>query len=125
MIAASVLYWTNRTPDYVAEEPLPTHFTTGESEQKQIRLSDGTSIRFNSNTELIVSGNFADSSREVWLDGEGYFEVAHHPQNPFTIHTDIAEVEVLGTSFNVRCDVDRDRAEVTVGEGQVEHDRMG
>src|SRR5690625_4566526 len=125
MIAASVLYWTNRTPDYVAEEQSPTHFTTGESGQKESRLADRNAIRLNSNTKLIVSGNFADTAREVWLDGEGYFEVVHHPQNPFTIHTDIAEVEVLGTSFNVRSDVNEGRAEVSVVEGKVALYRNG
>src|SRR5690625_1611715 len=61
MLDAAMVHCTNRTPDDVGEEPLHTHFTTAESQQNQIRQSHGSPIRLNSNTELIVSRNFADS----------------------------------------------------------------
>mgnify|MGYP000343867029 CR=1 FL=1 len=39
--------------------------------------------------------------REVILDGEAYFEVAHNEKSPFVVRTHAMDVEVLGTKFNV------------------------
>jgi ferric-dicitrate binding protein FerR (iron transport regulator) len=65
-------------------------------------LEDGTKITMNAASTLRFQTPFDPSKREVSLEGEGYFEVAHDAQIPFTVTAGAARVEVLGTVFNVR-----------------------
>jgi len=66
-----------------------------------LTLSDGTNIWLNSRTVLQYPGAFTGKSREIVLDGEGYFDVAHYPEKPFIVHTGAYKIEALGTQFNV------------------------
>ncbi|WP_313187971.1 FecR family protein [Sphingobacterium siyangense] len=65
-------------------------------------LEDGTKITMNAASTLKFQVPFDAVKRDVSLDGEGYFEVAHDAQRPFTVTAGAAKVEVLGTVFNVR-----------------------
>lgn len=51
---------------------------------------------------LYMIADFGRKDRQVRLEGEGYFEVARNVGCPFTVRTDVLDVTVLGTSFNVR-----------------------
>jgi transmembrane sensor len=75
--------------------------TTERGQKVTIRLPDGTTVKLNSSSKLIFPEKFTGSTREVTLDGEGYFEVVHNPALPFIVHTDHSSTQVLGTSFNV------------------------
>ena len=79
------------------------HFQTFAAANKQkvnVQLSDGSSIKLNSGSSIIVQDEFDDDKREVKLSGEAYFDVAKE-KRPCIILTDNAKIEVLGTSFNV------------------------
>ncbi|WP_312788634.1 FecR domain-containing protein [Sphingobacterium sp.] len=65
-------------------------------------LEDGSKITMNAASTLRFQLPFAPDKREVFLEGEGYFEVAHDAQRPFTVNAGTARIEVLGTVFNVR-----------------------
>ncbi|MBL1407360.1 FecR family protein [Sphingobacterium faecale] len=67
----------------------------------QITLADGTRVWLNSSSTLKYPNGFAAQNREVYLDGEAYFEVAHNPNKPFVVHVDQMKVKVLGTKFNI------------------------
>lgn len=67
----------------------------------QITLSDGSNIWANSGTKLVYPAVFASDKREIYLEGEIYLEVARNEKHPFVVKTDMTEVNVLGTSFNV------------------------
>ncbi|GKG73538.1 iron dicitrate transporter FecR [Parabacteroides goldsteinii] len=67
----------------------------------QITLSDGSSIWANSGTKLVYPVVFASDKREIYVEGEIYLEVARNEEHPFVVKTDMTEVNVLGTSFNV------------------------
>jgi transmembrane sensor len=67
----------------------------------RVILSDGTAILLNSSSKLRFPINFKGPSREVYLEGEGYFEVAKNPKMPFIVHTALTDIKVLGTTFNV------------------------
>lgn len=71
-------------------------------EVAQVVLQDGTSIKLNAESTLSYAKNFSLFSREVSLDGEGYFEVAPEGGRPFTIDLDGVVVKVTGTSFNLK-----------------------
>jgi ferric-dicitrate binding protein FerR (iron transport regulator) len=79
-------------------------YQTQAGEIRKVRLPDGTSVVMNGQSELKVSSGWKPGEpREVWLEGEAFFEVAHAltPANRFLVHTGGLRVEVLGTSFNV------------------------
>ncbi|MAX24027.1 MAG: hypothetical protein CMJ19_05930 [Phycisphaeraceae bacterium] len=65
-------------------------------------LPDGTKVKLNSGSKLIVPEKFDSDKREIKLTGEAFFDVTRDPSRPFIIHTEKLDVEVLGTSFNVR-----------------------
>ena len=66
-----------------------------------VLLSDGTKVWVNSGSKLVYPPVFSSESREVFLEGEAIFEVAHNPDKPFKVLSHHQEIEVLGTVFNV------------------------
>jgi ferric-dicitrate binding protein FerR (iron transport regulator) len=76
-------------------------------------------VTLNANSSLTVSDNLDDAPiREVWLDGEAYFDIAKRTGAKFIVHTDEANVEVLGTEFNVN--TRRQQTNVVLHEGKVQ-----
>jgi ferric-dicitrate binding protein FerR (iron transport regulator) len=67
----------------------------------KVVLSDGTAVVLNAATILRFPFRFSGGSREVYLQGEGYFRVAPDAHRPFIVHTPLTQVRVLGTSFDV------------------------
>ncbi|NSL90945.1 DUF4974 domain-containing protein [Chitinophaga sp. Mgbs1] len=67
----------------------------------RLMLSDGTEVWLNAATSMRFPFHFSGGSREVYVSGEAYFKVAKHPQQPFTVHTPLTNIQVLGTAFNV------------------------
>lgn len=92
--------WQTDTGDM--EEPTPAHYATADDQQREITLSDGSTIRLNSNSEVWITHDYSGEKREVQLSGEAYFDVVHDSGRPFFIYTNGATVEVLGTAFNVK-----------------------
>lgn len=66
-----------------------------------IELADGTEVHLNASSTLRFPFIFPGKTREVYLEGEAYFTVAHNPERPFIVHTGITSVIALGTAFNV------------------------
>jgi transmembrane sensor len=66
-----------------------------------LTLADGTRIWMNSGSQLSYPATFEGQTREVYLSGEAFFEVAHDPQKPFFVITQDLKIKVLGTRFNV------------------------
>ena len=85
----------------------------------KLQFSDSTRVWLNSESEIRFPVRFSGNSREVYVKGEVYFEVAPNTACPFVVKTDIAKVEVLGTSFNVRCYASENVMAATLVEGQV------
>src|SRR5690606_16687561 len=55
----------------------------------------------NSGSKLVFPAHFSADKREVYLEGEAIFEVAHDKRHPFLVQSQHHEIEVLGTVFNV------------------------
>lgn len=66
-----------------------------------LQLSDGTRVQLNAGSTLIYPAAFNGTTREVYVQGEAYFDVAADIQRPFTVHAGIVAMKVLGTAFNV------------------------
>ena len=84
----------------------------------KLELADGTLVWLNSDSELRYPVKFAGSQRDVWLKGEGYFEVSKNPEKPFRVVVDDMIVKVLGTSFNINAYKDRGNILTTLVSGK-------
>jgi len=85
-----------------------------------ITLADGTVVTLNSATTLKYPESFSGKIREVYLDGEAYFDVHKDHEHPFIIHTNKMNVRVLGTSFNVKSYQNEPLSETTLIRGSIE-----
>jgi len=88
-------------------------------EHAKVKLSDGTQIWLNAGSVLKYPKEFKGDTREVYLSGEAFFEVAKDKKHPFIIHTNKMDTKVLGTSFNVQAYPDQTTQEVSVATGRV------
>lgn len=77
-------------------------YSVPNGQRKLVTLPDSTRIWVNAGSSVKVPAQWGtDSVREVWLQGEGFFDVAKNPSRPFIVHTPETNVRVLGTSFNI------------------------
>ena len=96
-----------------------TRITVPDGSRMKIALPDGSEVWLNASSSLSYQGNFS-ASRQVEISGEGYFNVRHDPLHPFIVKTDIMDVTVTGTVFNIRRYDDEPTAEVSLIDGSVE-----
>jgi len=82
-------------------------------------LADGTSVWLNSNTTFTYPTGFNHKTRDVQINGEGYFKVAKDVKHPFIVHTNKYNLEVLGTTFNVYAYEGSKNFETSLFEGSV------
>lgn len=93
---------------------------TGFGEIKNILLPDSSVVILNANSSMRIPQQWTESGgRQVWLEGEAYFQVQKKPSTvqKFVVHTREVDVEVLGTKFNVN--TRRQHAIVSLEEGKV------
>ncbi len=85
----------------------------------KIVLPDETVVWLNAGSTLKYRPDFNGRTREVYLDGEGFFDVKKDEGHPFWVRTQHLGIKVLGTEFNVKAyDDDRD-VEVSLVTGSV------
>ena len=96
-----------------------TEIRTAAHETQQIQLADGTQVWLNENTTLRYPEDFDEEIREVYLQGEAFFDVARNEAQPFLIEGGGAVTRVLGTSFNVSALPEDTAVVVTVVSGTV------
>jgi hypothetical protein len=86
----------------------------------EVELSDGTVAYLNAGSTLRFPTHFnKKGNREVYLTGEGYFEVAKDKSHPFIVSTQEMNVEVLGTKFNISSYFEDLATDVVLVEGKV------
>ncbi len=112
-------------------QPNEMRYATAYGEIKTITLPDSSRVTLNGNSSIryFHRKNKAFPPREVWLEGEGFFEVSkrqipsdHGDLQPvrFIVHTENLSVQVLGTRFNVRHR--RTQTQVVLEEGSIQLD---
>ncbi|HMP92841.1 MAG TPA: FecR family protein [Phnomibacter sp.] len=94
-------------------------FTTRATQKKKLTLPDGTLIWLNANSMLQYTAAFGNKVREVWLEGEAFFDVFENKEVPFIIHAPLMNIRVTGTSFNVRAYPAEAMAEAALVKGQI------
>lgn len=84
-----------------------------------VTLSDGSRIWLNAESRLKYPEVFAGDRREVYLEGEAYFEVARNEQAPFFVRTRDMNLQVLGTRFNIKAYPDETKTVTTLISGSI------
>ena len=94
--------------------------STKRGSKSKIQLPDGTEVWLNADSKITYNENFQGDIREVHLSGEAFFDVVRDETRPFVIHTNVIDVKVLGTAFNVRSYADEKNTETSLIRGSVE-----
>jgi transmembrane sensor len=118
-ILAIYIYKAGNTAKCANQEP-PNVVMTRPGSKSKLILPDGTTVWLNASSKLSYSNDFLRKGRHVHLDGEAYFEVAPNADHPFIINTDVMNVKVLGTAFNLRAYAGDKEAEAVLISGKIE-----
>ncbi|WP_425236853.1 FecR family protein [Ulvibacterium sp.] len=83
-------------------------------------LSDGTKVHLNAGTTLRYPVEFIrGKNRQVFLQGEAYFDVAKDERHPFVINANELNIQVLGTQFNLSAYPEDAKVKTVLVEGSV------
>ncbi|MFY9152808.1 MAG: FecR domain-containing protein [Prolixibacteraceae bacterium] len=107
-----------KTPDQVAISPVREIYTKPGTRTK-IELADGTMVWLNDGTTFRYPEYFSGKNREVFVDGEAYFEVKSNPENPFIVTNALMKTIVTGTHFNINAYTEDHYFEATLLEGKI------
>jgi transmembrane sensor len=88
-------------------------------QRTKVILPDQTNVWLNSESSLRYPVTYNQNIREVYLEGEGFFEVSKNPQKPFYVQTNDLKVKVYGTSFNLKAFPNEKNIEATLIEGKL------
>ena len=121
VLAAALTYGAlvDRVPRARASITDRNTYVTGAGERSDLLLADGTRVRLAPGSQVRVAADFGAARRDVYLDGEGYFEVTHDASRPFTVYAGNTSVRDIGTAFSVRSYARDSAVQVVVREGEV------
>ena len=88
-----------------------------------IILPDSSKVWLNAHSKISFSANFGSDNRNVTLEGEAFFDVVRR-KAPFSIHTPVYNITVLGTAFNVKAYSDDDESATTLVRGSLQVERV-
>jgi len=109
-----------------AQRPLQRHeVVAAVAQQTRVTLGDGTQVVLNAGSRLRYADDFGRGTRDVELDGEGYFDVVHDESRPFRVHARGSVAQDVGTRFVVRAYAEQRGVDVVVTEGAVSLQRRG
>src|SRR5438552_7255366 len=98
-------------------------YATTAAQRMVVRLQDGTQVTLAPKSRVRYAADYGTARRDLYLDGEAYFQVAPDSQRPLRVHTAASVTEDLGTAFVVRAYADQVATEVVVAEGRVKLSR--
>ncbi|OOQ59760.1 FecR family protein [Mucilaginibacter pedocola] len=84
----------------------------------RIMLQDSSVVYLGPDSKLRYPEQLNGATREIYLEGEAFFEVKHESKRPFIVHTGNAQTQVLGTSFKIEAFANQQLA-VAVATGKV------
>jgi transmembrane sensor len=97
-----------------------SEISTRYGSKTNIVLPDGSKVWLNAGSKITYDKNFGETSRNLQLTGEAYFDVVHNASRPFIIHTQAMDIKVLGTQFNVKSYPDEQTTETSLIRGSIE-----
>jgi ferric-dicitrate binding protein FerR (iron transport regulator) len=96
-----------------------TRYHNATQQEQILRLPDATRVTLHPGSSLRYAGGLAGARREVYLEGEAFFQVHKDSAHPFLVLTKQLVTTVLGTSFDVKAYPGSTEAQVAVHEGKV------
>lgn len=95
--------------------------STKVAEKRKVSLPDGSTVWLNAGSNLRYdAASLKTGERQVFLEGEAFFDIAHNKKRPFRVRSGTMEIKVLGTAFNVRAYPDDANFETSLIRGAVE-----
>lgn len=85
----------------------------------KVILPDQSVVWLNAGSSLKYSGAFNKANREIFLNGEAYFEVKRDSLKPFVVKSEVLDIQVLGTCFNVKAYQNEPVTDVALVSGKV------
>jgi len=95
-------------------------YRTPAGRRHTLRLADGSRVTLAPQSQLRYPATFAGHHRDVYLEGEAFFEVSKDAYRPFRVHSGRWVTQVLGTTFNVSAVREAPQMAVSLLEGRVE-----
>lgn len=114
------LYFINNRPAKQNQEIAYTEHKVSYGSKSQLILPDGSKVWLNAGSKLRYSLQFNQAIREVYLEGEAFFDVSKNKNKPFLVKTTDVTIKVLGTAFNVKAYPDEKTIETSVQRGLVQ-----
>lgn len=93
--------------------------STTNEERKKVVLPDNSVVFLSKGSTLRYPEKFPGDKREIWLIGEGTFEVAKDARRPFTVISEQVRTTALGTSFKVSAYPGAHKVDVALSYGKV------
>lgn len=125
-VAVSVsvfLMFNKKSADHSFASLIPDHTLTKTNQTslpQPVLLSDGTIVTLSPHSSIHYAKKFSGDNREVFLEGEAFFQVTKNPQRPFLVYYNDIVTKVLGTSFTVNTNSNTGNIEVSVKTGRVQ-----
>lgn len=94
-------------------------FCNPDSVVMRLDLPDGSTVCLREGTTLSYNNKYNIKKREVWLNGEAFFDITKNPRKPFIVKTEKAMVIVHGTVFNVKATCHEQEIETILASGSV------
>src|SRR5690606_33005541 len=82
-------------------EPVYSTLTVPYGKRAEIVLADGSKVWLNAGSQLTFPVKFDADKREVYLEGEAYFDITHSSESLFFVRSESFAIKVLGTTFNL------------------------
>ncbi|VAW17979.1 Putative anti-sigma factor [hydrothermal vent metagenome] len=118
-LLVATLYFATKTPTPKITTTEWHTINTPAGLRSEFILPDGTKVYLNSKTSLSYPIAFNNSTRDVKLTGEAYFEVAENKKQPFIVNTGKIKVEVTGTEFKASNYPDENLTEIVLASGKI------
>ena len=119
IVSGIFFYFSTHLPEGKNISQARYEFNVPEGQKSDLVLPDGTKVQVNAGSKISFSKEFSETNREIWMEGEAYFEVKKDSSNPFIVHTPGINVKVMGTTFNIRAYSNEQLIETTLVEGKV------
>ncbi|MFY0652440.1 MAG: FecR family protein [Cyclobacteriaceae bacterium] len=122
LASAVVLYTKRESESTTVLSPIAIKYldkTTPKGARVTFKLSDGSTVNLNANSKLIYPESFDEDNREVYLEGEAFFDVAENVEKPFIVTTGDIQTKVLGTTFNIKALTSSENIEVALVTGSI------
>ncbi|MBN2213497.1 MAG: DUF4974 domain-containing protein [Bacteroidales bacterium] len=98
ILAGGYFYWLNHlSDDQVIQQTVTSSYGT----RSHLNLPDGTGVWLNSGSIIRFPSEFRGNRREVYLEGEAFFNVLDDRLRPFYVNLGEMSVKAVGTAFNI------------------------